>query len=374
MARIELKGLSKAYRGSRGEVVPAVQNLDLTIEPGEFLVLMGPSGSGKTTTLRLVAGLEAASSGSVAFDGELMNHRPAHERDVAMVFQRDALYPHMTVYENLSFGLRMRKESNVEDRVRETAAMLGMEPLLGRMPRELSGGQRQRVAVGRAIVRRPAVFLFDEPLTNLDGAMRGQLRREIALLQRQLKVTTLYVTHDQAEAMALGDRIAVLHDGRLQQVSTPLDLYARPANTIVAGMLGSPPMNLLPGKVLPDAAGIELTGLGHMFEGGPLRLRLPDEQRALLNRWQGREVLVGWHPEDVMVRAGDPAGSGDWRGQVQWREWLGNEMIARVAVGGVSFLVRLSVAQPWQTGAVLRVRVEPARLHFFDPASGGRVG
>jgi multiple sugar transport system ATP-binding protein len=200
------------------------------------------------------------------------------------------------------------------------------------------------------------------------------LRREIALLQRQLKVTTLYVTHDQAEAMALGDRIAVLHDGRLQQVSTPLDLYARPANTIVAGMLGSPPMNLLPGKVLPDAAGIELTGLGHMFEGGPLRLRLPDEQRALLNRWQGREVLVGWHPEDVMVRAGDPAGSGDWRGQVQWREWLGNEMIARVAVGGVSFLVRLSVAQPWQTGAVLRVRVEPARLHFFDPASGGRVG
>jgi multiple sugar transport system ATP-binding protein len=373
MARIELKGLSKVYRDTRGDPVPAVRDLDLTVEAGEFMVLVGPSGSGKSTTLRLVAGLEEASSGTVMFDGEVINDWPAHERDVAMVFQRDALYPHMTVYENLSFGLRLRRESEIDRRVREAAGMLGVDQLLDRLPRELSGGQRQRVAVGRAIVRRPAAFLFDEPLTNLDGPMRGQLRREIALLQGQLRATTLYVTHDQAEAMVLGHRIAVLHHGQLQQVSTPVDLYARPANTIVAGMFGSPPMNLLRGVLLPGAVEIEFAGAGHASGVVRRRLELPEEQQLVLESMVGREVVLGLRPEQVTVRPWLRDGVGDWPGEVEWVEWLGGEMIVRVAIEGGSILARVQAGERWAVGAHLGVRLDPAKLHFFDAGSGQRL-
>jgi multiple sugar transport system ATP-binding protein len=371
MARIELKGLTKSYRGDRGELIPAVQDLDLTIEPGEFVVLVGPSGSGKTTTLRLVAGLEEVSSGAVMFDGVVINEQPPRARDVAMVFQRDALYPHMTVAQNLGFGLRMRKAPNVEARVRETAAMLGLESLLDRLPRELSGGQRQRVALGRAIVRRPAVFLFDEPLTNLDLAMRGQLRREIAQLQRELKVTTIYVTHDQAEAMTLGNRIAVLHDGRLQQVSPPHDLYARPANTIVAAQFGAPPMNLWRGRVLADAVAIELTGACPAIEEDRIRLIPGIPPWHSLKSRVGQEVIVGARPEHIMVETdGNTSG---WRGQVQWWEWLGTDMIGCVGVGSLPVLVRLGPTRSWEAGATVIVRPDPVKLHLFDEATGRRI-
>lgn len=370
MARIELRRLSKSFRVGRGEPVPAVLNLDLSIEPGEFMVLVGPSGSGKSTTLRLVAGLEEANSGEVRFDGVVMNQCPAHERDVAMVFQRDALYPHMTVYENLSFGLRLRKEPNIDQRVREAAALLGVEALLDRLPRELSGGQRQRVAVGRAIVRRPAVFLFDEPFTSLDGPLRGQLRREMALLQRQLKVTTLYVTHDQAEAMVLGDRISVLHQGRLQQVSTPTELYARPANTFVAAMFGTPPMNLLRMVLLPAGGGVALADAQTAPGLPPFRLELTDIQKTALQRVADREVILGVRPEDVAVDETLPAGPAEWAGIVEWVEWLGAEMVVRLNVRGQPILTRLKAVKPFPVGTVLGVGIDPAKARYFDASTG----
>jgi multiple sugar transport system ATP-binding protein len=372
MARIELKHLAKSFRRERGQPVPAVVDLDLTVEAGEFLVLIGPSGSGKTTTLRLVAGLEEASAGSVFFDGALMNHWPAHERDVAMVFQRDALYPHMTVYENLSFGLELRKEQNIDRRVHEVAELLGVEPFLDRLPRELSGGQRQRVAVGRAIVRRPAVFLFDEPFTNLDAPLRGQLRREIALLQRRLKVTTLYVTHDQAEAMVLGDRIAVLHQGRLQQVATPMELYAHPVNTLVAGMFGAPPMNLVRVLVAQGASGVALSSAAHALGAHRNGLELAEPARINLSGRAGREVMLGVRPEDVaveVVRAGD----GRWPGTVEWVEWLGAEMVVRLIVEGQSIVARLTAAMPFKVGTAVSIRLDPTKLHFFDAVTGQAI-
>jgi ABC-type sugar transport system ATPase subunit len=370
MARIELRRLSKSFRVGRGQPVPAVSDLELTIEPGELMVLVGPSGSGKSTTLRLVAGLEEPSSGEVRFDGVVMNHCPAHLRDVAMVFQRDALYPHMTVYQNLSLGLRLRQEPNLDPRVRETAALLGLEDLLDRLPRELSGGQRQRVAVGRAIVRRPAVFLFDEPFTSLDGPLRGQLRREIALLQRQLKVTTLYVTHDQGEAMVLGDRISVFHQGRLQQVATPVELYARPANSFVAALFGTPPMNLLRMVVLPEARGVALAQAQASPGSAPFRLDLTDFQKTALLGLVGREVIVGVRPEDVAVGDSlqlEPA----WgTGKVEWVEWLGAEMVVRLNVAGHPILARFTASSPIPMGTVLGVGLDPARARFFDVSTG----
>jgi multiple sugar transport system ATP-binding protein len=373
MARIELKNLSKSFQGERGTLIPAVLDLDLTVEAGEFMVLVGPSGSGKTTTLRLIAGLEDPSSGSILFDGQTMNDCPAHERDVAMVFQRDALYPHMTVHENLSFGLRLRKEKEIDNRVHEAAGMLGIIPLLDRMPRELSGGQRQRVAVGRVIVRRPALFLFDEPFTNLDGPLRSQLRREIALLQRQLKVTTLYVTHDQAEAMVLGDRIAVLHQGRLQQASTPIELYARPVKACVAGRFGAPPMNLLRAVVLPGAVAVALNPAEHNSREHSNRLELSERQQNAMAGMARREVMLGVRPEDVTVEptTRDPAPG--WPGIVEWVEWLGADMIVRLIVQEQPILARLRAAKPFTIGTPMNVHIDPALMRIFDAASGQAI-
>src|SRR5438477_2567831 len=249
MARIVLDKVSKIFKGPKGEEVRAVNNVSLTIENQEFLVLVGPSGCGKSTTLRMMAGLEEVSRGTISIDGKIVNDVEPKNRDVAMVFQNYALYPHMTVYENMAFGLKLRKypKAEIEKRVRETAEVLGISALLDRLPKALSGGQRQRVAVGRAIVRQPKAFLFDEPLSNLDAMMRVQMRMEILKLRARLATTTVYVTHDQVEAMTMGDRIAVMKEGVVQQVADPIRLYNHPANLFVGGFIGTPPMNFFRG-------------------------------------------------------------------------------------------------------------------------------
>ena len=255
MASVKLSGIRKIYEdGARAQ--PAVHDLDLEIADGEFMVLVGPSGCGKSTTLRMIAGLEAISAGELSIGGRRVNELPAKDRDIAMVFQNYALYPHMTAYQNMAFALTLRKmpKAEVDGRVRDAARVLDIESLLDRRPRQMSGGERQRVALGRALVRKPQVFLFDEPLSNLDAKLRVQMRREIARLHQQLGTTMIYVTHDQVEAMTLGDRIAVLHRGRLQQVDTPAALYGRPTNTFVAGFIGTPPMNLIEGEVVGGGA------------------------------------------------------------------------------------------------------------------------
>src|SRR6186713_1133723 len=252
MARVVLENLTKTYPAAgKQPAIPAVKGIDLEIRDGEFMVLVGPSGCGKSTTLRLIAGLEEITGGTISIDGKIVNHVLPKDRDIAMVFQNYALYPHMSVYDNMAFGLKLRKfpKAEIQARVREAAAMLGLEPYLDRKPKALSGGQRQRVAVGRAIVRKPKVFLFDEPLSNLDAKMRVSTRTEISKLHARLGATMIYVTHDQVEAMTMGDRICVMKDGVIMQVATPLELYNRPANLFVAGFIGSPPMNFLAGIV-----------------------------------------------------------------------------------------------------------------------------
>ncbi|PYK57877.1 MAG: sugar ABC transporter ATP-binding protein, partial [Verrucomicrobia bacterium] len=258
MARIVLDNVSKIFKGPKGEEVRAVNNVSLTIEDREFLVLVGPSGCGKSTTLRMMAGLEEVSRGTISIDGKVVNDVEPKDRDVAMVFQNYALYPHMTVYENMAFGLKLRRypRAEIDLRVSQAAEILGITPLLDRLPRALSGGQRQRVAVGRAIVRQPKAFLFDEPLSNLDAQMRVQMRMELSRLHQRLAVTMVYVTHDQIEAMTMGNRIAVLKNGEVQQIAGPLELYRRPANLFVAGFIGAPSMNIFRGVLSGDSDGL----------------------------------------------------------------------------------------------------------------------
>ncbi len=286
MATVSLRGIKKSFGTN-----PIVKGVDLEVQSGEFLVMLGPSGCGKTTLLRLIAGLEQLDEGELAFDGRAMNAVPPRDRDVGMVFQSYALYPHMTVRENLAFGLSLRKvgEAEIDQRVREAAEMLELTPLLARKPKELSGGQKQRVAIGRVIVRRPKVFLFDEPLSNLDTALRVQMRGELASLHQRLKVTMIYVTHDQVEAMTLATRVAVFNGGLLQQLGAPLELYHRPANTFVATFLGSPSMNLLNAR----REGGRLEGKGFQLEA-PADLSL------------GGELLLGLRPQDLRVSADGP--------------------------------------------------------------------
>jgi multiple sugar transport system ATP-binding protein len=385
VAELEFRGLTKAFPGG----TLAVDDLSLVVADGEFLVLVGPSGSGKTTVLRVAAGLEVANRGDVLIGGEVVNDLAPPDRDIAMVFQTYALYPHMTVYENMAFGLKLHglSKREIEPRVLSAAKMLELDDLLKRKPAQLSGGQRQRVAMGRAIVREPAAFLMDEPLSNLDAKLRVEMRTYLAGLHQRLRTTTLYVTHDQTEAMTMGDRVAVMRSGRLQQVDLPQVLYDRPANTFVAGFIGSPAMNLLRARLAGDGGSLSV-------ELGEVLFPLPRSVLAArpgLGGYVGNEVVVGIRPEDIEDAALLPAANGaSLPVRVTLAEALGAEVIAHFPLGGSVepvtvgvasetpaletvddagplLTARLSPRSAARTGRPLRVAVDVERLHFFDP-------
>ncbi len=367
-ARVTLAGLRKVYDG--GQV--AVHGVDLDVSPGEFVVLVGPSGCGKSTTLRMIAGLEAASAGRVAIGDVDVTGTPPAERDIAMVFQTYALYPHMTVRENMGFALRLRGRpaADVAARVAGAADTLGLTPLLDRRPRELSGGQRQRVAIGRAIVREPRVFLFDEPLSNLDAKLRVQMRREIAALHRRIGATTIYVTHDQVEAMTLGDRIVVMRAGRVEQVATPAALYASPATAFVAAFVGSPPMNLLRGTVDRRA------GAFAVADADALAVALPPALLAspALAAAAGRELLLGVRPEHVRVATAADDGASTLPMRVGLVEPLGHELLAHARRGAAEVTARLAPGTPLPApGGAVALALDPAALHVFDAATGAAI-
>ena len=363
MARIELREITKSFDGN-----PILRGLTLTAEDGEFLVLVGPSGCGKSTLLRTIAGLEEATTGEVWIGGQRVDQLPPRDRDLAMVFQSYALYPHLTVADNLAFGLMVRKtpKTEVAARVNEVAVMLGLETLLARFPRQLSGGQRQRVAMGRALVRRPQAFLFDEPLSNLDATLRGEVRVDLKRLHAQLGATMVYVTHDQVEAMTLATRIAVLRAGLLMQLGAPAELYARPRNQFVASFIGSPPMNFLPAAV----RGGRLVGDGGAFSVEVAALGLAAGTRLD----EGRPLRVGVRPQDLA--RGEVAGRALLRAVVDVQEPLGPEVHvhARVEQAPVTAVLAPDVARDLRPGGELRLCVEPARLHLFDPSTEQRVG
>jgi multiple sugar transport system ATP-binding protein len=368
VARVTLENIRKVYADS-GFV--AVHGIDLDVGDGEFVVLVGPSGCGKSTILRMIAGLESISSGQLSIGGRTVNDLPPKERDVAMVFQGYALYPHMTVFENMAFALVLRKRSRPEirERVEHAATILGLTDVLQRRPRQLSGGQRQRVAIGRAIVREPQVFLFDEPLSNLDAQLRLDMRREIAMLHRQLAATMVYVTHDQVEAMTLGDRIVVLNAGRVQQIDTPLGLYHQPRNRFVASFIGSPPMNLIDGEIVtsqPDRQD------GASFRSLDGALLIPVSQ-ALAQRavaGAGRRVTVGVRPEHVNVRTLEGASPTSIRATLESVEPLGYEILARVTIGTSVLTARIPPVPLPPPGTAVVANLDVAHICLFDGQTG----
>jgi multiple sugar transport system ATP-binding protein len=379
MASVVLENLSKSFKGPRQETVDALTNLNLTVADKELLVLVGPSGCGKTTTLRLIAGLEEASRGTISIDGRVVNDVAPKDRDIAMVFQHHALFPHMTARENLAFGLKLRKHSRaeIEQRVGEAAEMLGLADCLDRRPEALSGGQRQRVALGRALVRKPKVFLFDEPLSNLDAQMRVQMRREIARLHSRLAATMIYVTHDQVEALTLGDRIAVMRGGALQQVAGPMNLYQHPANLFVAGFIGSPPMNFFHGTLAANGTGLffqeEAAGAG---VGSGFKLRVDGEMNSPLAAWVGRKVVLGIRPEHIAEKA---AADGVSEGQIVEAaagvlEPMGPETFLYAANGSHSFAARLRADFRVAAQQTVPLVFDMRHAHFFDPATEAVIG
>jgi multiple sugar transport system ATP-binding protein len=396
MAEIVLDAVTKEY--ADGTV--AVSDLNLDIQDGEFVVLVGPSGCGKTTALRMIAGLESISGGTLSIDDRVVNAVPPKERDIAMVFQNYALYPHMTVYDNMAFGLKLRKlpKEEIDRRVREAGDILGLDELLQRKPKALSGGQRQRVAMGRAIVREPKAFLMDEPLSNLDAKLRVQMRTEIARIQHDLNVTTIYVTHDQVEAMTMGDRVAVIRKGKLQQVDTPQRLYDYPVNLFVAGFIGSPAMNMV-------EASLSTSNGAAIIEFGGQKLSVPPEvvaSHAGLARFEGKNVVVGLRPEDIEDASLVAEAPEDRRIRttVDLRESLGADVVVHFTVDAPivitedtkelahdvghdklesaevtdvdhsEFLARLNPRTTATTGQSIDLVVDVTRLHFFDPATG----
>jgi multiple sugar transport system ATP-binding protein len=397
MAEIVLDDVSKVYGGGTA----AVANLNLDIRDGEFIVLVGPSGCGKTTALRMVAGLESITDGTISIDDKVVNTVPPKERDIAMVFQNYALYPHMSVYDNMAFGLKLRKLSKqeIDRRVREAAKILGLDDFLERKPKALSGGQRQRVAMGRAIVREPKAFLMDEPLSNLDAKLRVQMRSEIAKIQHDLNVTTLYVTHDQVEAMTMGDRVAVIRKGVLQQVDSPQYLYDHPENLFVAGFIGSPAMNMVEADLTRADGSLAI-------EFGGATLQIPDDvlsARPALKGFEGGPVVVGIRPEDmedatlvsdaptnrritshvilrealgadVLVHFGVRARPVITEDTKELAKDVGSEVLEAVERGAGSgewiFLARLNPRTQAEKGQPIELVVDTSRLHFFDPETG----
>ncbi len=371
MSDVSLRNLTKVYPAAgKNPAFQAVRGIDLEITSGEFMVLVGPSGCGKSTTLRMIAGLESVSDGSIAIGDRVVNQVEPKDRDIAMVFQSYALYPHMSVYDNMAFGLKLRKmpRSEIDQRVREAASLLGLEDQLDRKPKALSGGQRQRVAVGRAIVRQPQVFLFDEPLSNLDAKMRVAMRTEIARLHQRLGTTMIYVTHDQVEAMTMGDRICVMNAGRIMQVGPPLDVYASPANLFVASFIGSPAINLF---------------AGHMWFGsdGPsfvpeaqhtgLRFPLPRETLSRDNNQADRPVTLGIRPEHIDLA--DEGAPSHGTAQVELVESLGAESYLHLSSAGVKFVARISGIHPPPIGESVPIHFDLKQAHLFDRESGDRL-
>ena len=379
MATVKLEGIRKIYQGTTDNV--AVHGVDLEVGDGEFIVLVGPSGCGKSTTLRMIAGLESISAGKLSIDGRIVNDVPPKDRDIAMVFQSYALYPHMTVRDNLGFALKLRgtPKSEIDSRVSKAAEILGISEYLDRTPRQLSGGQRQRVALGRAIVREPKVFLFDEPLSNLDAQLRVQMRREIARLHNDLAATMIYVTHDQVEAMTLGDRIVVMNKGHVQQIDTPMNLYDRPRNRFVAGFIGSPGMNFVDGVL------IRTEHMQFVAEPNAFTVDLPQDLSERMEGLEGRAVTIGIRPEDVSVFSG--SGPTIFTGEstvvhtpitaparLELVEELGNEAFVYATVGPYSITARVAPQPLPSTGEAITMAFDLAKAHFFDKATGDRVG
>jgi multiple sugar transport system ATP-binding protein len=356
MAQVVIRNLNKKF-----DETHVVKDVNIEVRDKEFVVLVGPSGCGKTTTLRMVAGLESVTSGNILIGDKVVNDLPPMDRDIAMVFQNYALYPHMSVYDNMAFGLKMRKfaREEIATRVKQAADILGIEPYLQRKPRQLSGGQRQRVALGRAIVRHPQVFLFDEPLSNLDAKLRVQMRVELKKLHERLGTTAVYVTHDQVEAMTLGDRVVVMRDGWVQQIGEPLELYNEPANRFVAGFIGSPAMNFA------DVAVSEADGALWIANDG-LRMKVPGPLKQRLARYAGKPLTFGIRPEDLHLTNGADANDLSLDAMVEVIERLGSEILLDVTVGPSQMVASVDPTVRTKVHDRVRLTANPDRMHFFD--------
>lgn len=361
MAQVSLRHIHKIYAGD----VTAVRDFNLEIEDGEFLVLVGPSGCGKSTTLRMIAGLEDISKGEIRIGERIVNDLPPKDRDIAMVFQNYALYPHMSVYDNMAFGLKLRKfsKASIDQRVRHAARILGLEDYLQRKPKALSGGQRQRVAMGRAIVREPAVFLFDEPLSNLDAKMRVEMRKEILQLHRKISTTMIYVTHDQIEAMTLGDRICVMRDGLIEQVGKPTEVFDHPATLFVARFIGSPPMNLFHGTLIERNGSI-------LFDGQTFQTPITADQQERVRPLLGKPVYLGLRPKAFRRTDETAQPSQGIEGDIEVSEMLGEESLVHLRSGDHPFIVSLDAHTALTQQGRCRVLPDMTRAHIFDAETG----
>jgi len=359
MAQVSLQNISKVYAGG----IKAVDNVTFGVENKEFMVLVGPSGCGKSTTLRMIAGLEEASSGSIFIADKMVNNVPAKDRDIAMVFQNYALYPHMSVFENMAFGLKLRRypKTEIVNRVNEAAEILGIKRLLNRKPKELSGGERQRVAVGRAIVRKPMVFLFDEPLSNLDAKLRVQMRTEINKLHLRLQSTMIYVTHDQTEAMTMGDRIAVMKDGAIHQATDPMTIYDKPTNKFVAGFIGFPPMNFLNGRIIKKDGRI-------YFDEGRLQVKLIEEMFDKLRLFVDKDVILGIRSEDIYDKlfVSEAPPENVVRVTCEVVEPMGSEVYLHLNTGKHTFIARVGAHDRPEVNRDMDLVFDMSKVHFFD--------
>lgn len=364
MAQVELKNICKSYDGK----TLVVDDVNIKVNDKEFVVLVGPSGCGKSTTLRMVAGLEEISKGEIFIDGKLVNDVPPKDRDIAMVFQNYALYPHMTVFDNMGFGLKLRKYSKeeIKARVEEAANILGLEDLLQRKPKELSGGQKQRVAVGRAIVRKPKVFLFDEPLSNLDAKLRVQMRTEISKLHKKLEATMIYVTHDQTEAMTMGDRIVVMKDGLVNQIDSPIQLYNKPVNNFVAGFIGSPAMNFIVGQITNDLKP------SFISNKGDIKFELNGNLQKSLANTKNTKVILGIRPEDFSSTFSSEENI-KITVNIELAEPLGNETYIYFKIDDNQLIARINVDKELKVGTQIDLQINQSKIHLFDGKTGSSL-